>query len=212
MSREILKTFLYFVFIYALTIYAWMHFKIIYEVILVKSVMEFFAFMFEQTLHKINYVNGVFSVYMNSNMPFLDAVKKPLTLTWTMGHNLNPIIYNFPMSLAATMALIFGRYNTKRDFLLIFHVMVLVVLLHATILFFESVVIAADNMKSNPMMHVALEQYMLMHIDYKYILFFLVKYGLQFEPFIMLIYVWTLLSVRKQSAYLLNKLPTLIYS
>ncbi|MFA6136689.1 MAG: hypothetical protein WC667_01250 [Sulfurimonas sp.] len=199
MSREILKTFLYFVVVYALTIYAWMHFKIVYEVVLVKSVMEFFAFTFDQTINKINYVNGMFSVYMNSNMLFLDAMKKPLTLTWTMGHNLNHIIYNFPMSLAATMALILGRYNTKRDLLLIFHVMALVILLHATILFFESVVIAADDMKSNPMVQTALEQYTLMHIDYKYILFFLVKYGLQFEPFLMLIYVWTLLSIRKHT-------------
>jgi hypothetical protein len=128
-----------------------MHFKIVYEVILVKSIMEFFALTFDQTVHKIDYVNGVFSVYMKSNMPFLDALKKPLTLTWTMGHNLNHIVYYFPMYLAATTALILAKFNTKRDLLLIFHVMALVVLLHATILYFECIVIAADNMKNNPM-------------------------------------------------------------
>ncbi len=193
LAKEIGKTLIYFAVLYGIILYTWLHIEIYYNSILTQSVMNLFAWNFDFRVLRFDTNGSHFGFDLISNQSFHNEFKELFHYTWGLQHELTHVTYNIPMSLSATLAIIMSQSKNKKDYIIIVHILLLLISLHFLILFLESVTIATHIARTNPIMAEILSHNSFLLNDYRYFVKFLVKYGLIFEPYLMMIYVWVML-------------------
>ena len=190
--KDIGKFFLVFAFSYALLLPFWLKAEGVYNSILVESVINIFNWYFDFKFDSLNHTVSKFDYLLST-----EALYENINFQWNLKFRVDLITYNIPMTLSAVIALLALKVKEKKEYFLLLHVIFLLVLLHTVTVYALALggLVGVANMSE--LMRTYLQEHTMLLSQYNSVITFLVQYGIRFEPFLMMIYIWIMLEKKK---------------
>ncbi len=192
-GKEIGKIFLFFVLFYAVVLYLWLQFQTNYNIIIADTMIYFFNWAFDFKTTDVETDGSIFKYFLANTKNIYNELGQAITFEWTLKFNVALITCNMPMTLSAVMALVFAKKQRKLDYLLILHVVLILIAFHLVTIFFSAINLIAKMFAVHTLVQNYFAETSLLSYDYSDLVIFLNDYGVRFEPFLMMVYVWILM-------------------
>jgi len=192
-GKEIGKIFLFFVLFYAVVLYLWLQFQTNYNIIIADTMMSFFNWAFDFKTTDLKADGFSFKYFLANTKIIYNKLGQAITFEWTLKFNLALITCNMPMTLSAVMALVVAKSRKKWDYLLILHVVLILIAFHFVTIFIIAMALIAKIVATNTLVNLYFADTTILSFDHTNFVMFLSVYGVRFEPFLMMAYVWILM-------------------